>query len=71
MVNVSPKVGYGVFNSCTVEHVADEHGEIQRVRTERDARILQLHADGVSQRYIAKEVGCSLALVNSVIKRSC
>jgi transposase len=51
--------------------VADEHGEIQRAREQRDHRILELHAAGCSQRAIAEKVGCALGLVNSVIKRFC
>jgi hypothetical protein len=38
---------------------------IQQAREERDARIRELHDDWVSQRDIAKEVGCSLGLVNT------
>lgn len=51
--------------------MAHEHYMIQQAREERNARIRELHDDWVSQRDIAKEVGCSLGLVNYVIKRSC
>ena len=68
---MGPIALYGVFNFRTVEHVADEHGEIQRAREQRDHRILELHAAGCSQRAIAEKVGCALGLVNSVIKRFC
>jgi hypothetical protein len=36
----------------------------------RTAQILALHAEGLNQRDIASEVGCSAATVNRVIKRS-
>jgi KaiC/GvpD/RAD55 family RecA-like ATPase len=36
----------------------------------RTAQILELHAEGLNQRDIASEVGCSAATVNRVIKRS-
>ena len=36
----------------------------------RTAQILELHAEGLNQRDIAKEVDCSPATVNRVIKRS-
>lgn len=35
----------------------------------RTAQILELHAEGLNQRDIASEVGCSAATVNRVIKR--
>ncbi|WP_319436174.1 hypothetical protein [Mycobacterium sp. RTGN5] len=47
--------------------MADEHGEIQLARELRDDRILMLRAAGLSQRAIAREVGCSVGLVNSVL----
>ncbi|MEC4764769.1 hypothetical protein VT930_16890 [Mycobacterium sherrisii] len=36
---------------------------------DRDRRILELHAQGLSQRAIKAEVGCSLGTVNGVINR--
>ena len=36
----------------------------------RTAQILDLHGEGLNQRDIASEVGCSAATVNRVIKRS-
>ena len=36
----------------------------------RTAQILELHGEGLNQRDIASEVGCSAATVNRVIKRS-
>jgi DNA-binding NarL/FixJ family response regulator len=36
----------------------------------RTAQILELHAEGLNQRDIASEVGCSAATVNRAIKRS-
>jgi DNA-binding NarL/FixJ family response regulator len=56
-----------VFNSSTVEHVADEHGEIQWARELRDDRIRELRAGGWSMREIAAEVGCSVGTVHYVI----
>jgi DNA-binding NarL/FixJ family response regulator len=36
----------------------------------RTSRILELHGEGLNQRDIAAEVGCSAATVNRAIKRS-
>jgi hypothetical protein len=44
---------------------------IQLAREERDARIRELHDLQMSQRFIANSIGCSLGVVNYVIKRSC
>jgi len=38
--------------------------------SERDARILELHRQGVSSRDIAEQVGCSKSTVNKVVKQS-
>ncbi len=43
---------------------------MKSVEDVRTAQILELHGEGLNQRDIAAEVGCSAATVNRVIKRA-
>lgn len=48
----------------------DGEWSMKSVEDVRTAQILELHSEGLNQRDIASEVGCSAATVNRVIKRA-
>jgi hypothetical protein len=45
------------------------HLEVRDGNALRDARIVELDGEGMTQREIAEEIGCSPATVNGVLKR--
>jgi putative DNA primase/helicase len=48
----------------------DGEWQVREATSARDETIIALKADGLSQREIASEVGCGVATVNRVLKRS-